>query len=149
MQTFLPYPNFARSARVLDRQRLGKQRVETLQIMKALSDPGYGWQNHPAVKQWAGHESTLMDYQIAIIKEWRDRGYKDTCLDKTFAVYETICSRDQEPPWWIGNRSFHRSHRSNLLRKDPSHYRRLFEPKLSDELPYLWPQSAPGVFLTL
>jgi len=28
MQTFLPYPDFARSAAVLDRQRLGKQRLE-------------------------------------------------------------------------------------------------------------------------
>ena len=34
MQTFLPYPDFARSAAVLDRQRLGKQRVEVLQILK-------------------------------------------------------------------------------------------------------------------
>ena len=36
MQTFLPHPNFAASAHVLDRQRLGKQRVENLQIMSAL-----------------------------------------------------------------------------------------------------------------
>lgn len=42
MQTFLPYPDFAESASVLDRQRLGKQRVETLQVMKALTVPGYG-----------------------------------------------------------------------------------------------------------
>jgi len=30
MQTFLPYPGFADSARVLDRRRLGKQRGEAL-----------------------------------------------------------------------------------------------------------------------
>ena len=36
MQTFLPYPDFAESAKVLDNKRLGKQRVECLQIMKAL-----------------------------------------------------------------------------------------------------------------
>lgn len=36
MQTFLPYPSFELSARVLDDKRLGKQRVECLQILKAL-----------------------------------------------------------------------------------------------------------------
>ena len=30
MQTFLPYSNFKKSAKCLDRQRLGKQRVEAL-----------------------------------------------------------------------------------------------------------------------
>lgn len=38
MQTFLPYPSAERSARVLDNQRLGKQRVECLQILAALTE---------------------------------------------------------------------------------------------------------------
>lgn len=50
MQTFLPYKSFAESAACLDNKRLGKQRVEVLQILKALHNPSYGWQNHPAVK---------------------------------------------------------------------------------------------------
>jgi hypothetical protein len=66
MQTFLPYANFSRTASVLDMKRLCKQRVETLQVMKALSDPSYGWQNHPAVKMWRGHRGALMMYQEAI-----------------------------------------------------------------------------------
>lgn len=36
MQTFLPYPDFSASARVLDDKRLGKQRVECLQILNAM-----------------------------------------------------------------------------------------------------------------
>jgi hypothetical protein len=36
MQTFLPYADYAQSAAVLDQKRLGKQRVETLQIMQVL-----------------------------------------------------------------------------------------------------------------
>lgn len=36
MQTFLPYENFEESAWALDTRRLGKQRVETYQIMQAL-----------------------------------------------------------------------------------------------------------------
>ena len=51
MQTFLPYSSFYQSARVLDRQRLGKQRVETLQILKSLSDPTYGWQKEDVMDE--------------------------------------------------------------------------------------------------
>ena len=43
MQTFLPYPDFIASARVLDSKRLGKQRVEALQVLRGLIRPGYGW----------------------------------------------------------------------------------------------------------
>lgn len=38
MQTFLPYPSGRKSARVLDQKRLGKQRVECLQILAILTD---------------------------------------------------------------------------------------------------------------
>ena len=37
MQTFLPYPSFEESAKVLDWRRLGKQRVEGMQIINAIS----------------------------------------------------------------------------------------------------------------
>ena len=36
MQTFLPYADFLASAKALDQKRLGKQRVETIQV---LGDP--------------------------------------------------------------------------------------------------------------
>jgi len=54
MQTFLPQISFKESAECLDNRRLGKQRVEAMQIMKALLLPEYGWKNHPAVKMWKG-----------------------------------------------------------------------------------------------
>ena len=50
MQTFLPYPDFEASAAVLDDRRLGTPRVETYQILRALTWPRYGWKNHPAVR---------------------------------------------------------------------------------------------------
>jgi hypothetical protein len=37
MQTFLPYNDFVKSARVLDYKRLGKQRVEGMQIINAIT----------------------------------------------------------------------------------------------------------------
>ena len=37
MQTFLPHPDFAATARVLDKRRLGKQRVEAIQVLRGLT----------------------------------------------------------------------------------------------------------------
>src|SRR3954469_7896888 len=52
MQTFLPVADFEESARLLDSPRLGKQRVETLQVLRALELPDYGWANHPVATMW-------------------------------------------------------------------------------------------------
>lgn len=135
MQTFLPYSNFEHSARVLDMKRLGKQRVEVLQIAKALITPEYGWQQHPAVKMWRGHLGALLCYQQAICNEWTGRGYQDTCLDKTTELlrYERLTT----PPW-LGNEKFHLSHQSNLLRKLPEHYSKYFLG-VPNDLEYVWP----------
>lgn len=123
MQTFLPYRSFEQSARVLDRQRLGKQRVETLQIMKALVT-GEGWVNHPVTKMWRGYEFTLMSYQQAICDEWTKRGYNDTCLEKTRDLFMQLPAHQRLPlvPPWLGLKRFHAAHRANLLRKSPTHY---------------------------
>ena len=50
VQTFLPYADFERSARTLDRKRLGKQRVETIQVVRALTwpEPVFGWMLRPS-----------------------------------------------------------------------------------------------------
>ena len=140
MQTFLPYPDFAESARVLDRQRLGKQRVENLQIMKALTT-GEGWINHPATKMWRGHEDWLLVYQQAVCSEWTEvRGYKDTCWEKTRILFLEGQPGGilNGPPTWLGNEDFHAAHRSNLLRKNPEWYGQFgwTEP---DDLKYVWP----------
>ena len=133
MQTFLPYPSFALSASVLDRQRLGKQRVEVLQLLKAITT-GCAWSKHPAAKMWENNIDALCDYGIAICKEWIFRGYKDTCLEKIKA-YKTYTVT--LIPSWLGNEDFHRSHRSNLLRKNFEHYSQFFnEP---NNLEYIWP----------
>lgn len=138
MQTFLPFRNFKRSASVLDRQRLGKQRVETMQIMHALIDPNYGWQNHPAVNMWRNHEHSLYEYQVAICREWTSRGYKDTCLAKTLDLLASVRSPQVIAPAWLGLAAFHRSHQSNLIRKDELHYRAHF-PSVPGDLDYYWP----------
>lgn len=118
-----------------------------MQIMTALVD-GRGWVNHPATKMWTGCERALLEYQRAAVTEWTSRGYKDTCLEKTVEIF----TRSGTPselvlPSWLGDEEFHLSHRSNLLRKNPDHYRELFEEGLSDDLPYVWPGADSRVFI--
>jgi len=137
MQTFLPYPDFEKTACSLDRMRLGKQRVETFQILKALRDESNGWRNHPATRMWDGYEDALAVYGIAICQEWIGRGYKDTMLER----FEDRLTRNRKHvhyPWWIGDEDFHISHQSNLVRKMPEFYEPQF-PGIPNDLPYVWP----------
>ena len=138
MQTFLPYSSYAKSAEVLDMRRLGKQRVETLQILNALTDSEYGWQNHPAVNMWRGYEYELIEYGIAICNECISRGYKDTCLEKIAQKIENIPEDSVDFPPWIGSMDFHLSHQSNLLRKNFDYYIQFFD-NVPDDLEYVWP----------
>lgn len=148
MQTFLPYPNAASTAEVLDRQRLGKQRVEVLQIANVLigdliGQPAKGWHNHPAVRMWRGYEVALLDYGIAMCDAWVGRGYNDTLKQRFLDMQESLildrlAEEDVLPPWW-GDAALHASHRSNLLRKMPEHYSK-FRWTEPDNLPYVWPK---------
>lgn len=151
MQTFLPYPDFTSSARSLDQRRLGKQRVEALQVLRGLTRPGYGWRHHPAVKMWAGYEEALVRYGLEICTVWCEPGRADTCAASLVHGLEIACGistvRTQpelaasgELPPWLGREDLHLSHRSALLRKDPDFYRPLFGD-VPDDLPYVWPAS--------
>lgn len=144
VQSFLPYPDFARSARVLDDRRLGKQRVEALQIYRALTREKYGWRNHPAVLMWRSYEEALIAYGIAMCDEWRRRGRNDTVRDTLIEEWGSEPRTQRElraagalPPW-LGRRDLHVSHRSALLRKDPGWYGAHFG-ELTIEGGYVWP----------
>lgn len=136
MQTFLPYPSFIDSASCLDYRRLGKQRVETWQIYNTLTKGG-GWQHHPIVKMWKGYELALVLYGQQICLEWIRRGYKDTMLRRFLTLEKSYKGEMPKFPSWLGNKKFHASHRSNLLRKDKTYYGK-FNWKEPDNLPYVW-----------
>ncbi|MGW7286597.1 MSMEG_6728 family protein [Streptomyces sp. NPDC054847] len=152
MQTFLPFPDFLASAAALDLRRLGKQRVEALQVLRGLTVPGYGWRRHPAVRMWAGYEEALVRYGLDICRVWTAEGRSDTCAvtlvhDLRVRHPEVVAVRSQrrlaadgDLPPWFGDRDFHRSHRSALVRKYPEFYRDRF-PAVPDDLPYVWPTS--------
>ncbi|MER6630347.1 MSMEG_6728 family protein [Streptomyces sp. NPDC000987] len=151
MQTFLPHPDFRLSALELDRRRLGKQRVEALQVLRGLTVPGYGWRHHPAVRMWAGYEEALVRYGLEVCRVWRELGHQDSCaatLVADFAAFRPgtpprgqaeLAAAGELPPW-LGDEAFHLSHRSALVRKDPDVYAARF-PGVPDDLPYVWPDS--------
>ncbi|MFE9404252.1 MSMEG_6728 family protein [Streptomyces sp. NPDC006530] len=151
MQTFLPFPDFRRSAAVLDQRRLGKQRVEALQVFRGLTVPGYGWRRHPAVRMWSGYEEALVRYGLEICGAWTAEGRVDTCAGTLMEDFlrwrpggsvrvQKELARARELPVWLGSAEFHLSHRSALVRKDPGFYRPLFAD-IPEDLPYIWPAS--------
>lgn len=137
MQTFLPFPCFTKSAKCLDRQRLGKQRVECMQIAKALVGETKGWVNHPATKMWRNNIGSLCKYWDAILFEWKSRGYKDNTIYELDRILTQYNIEDLSPPNWLGDTMFHLSHQSNLLRKNREHYIKYFN--VPDNMEYIWP----------
>ena len=175
MQTFLPYPSFPCSLAILDNKRLGKQRVEAKQILRALEFGPYQyedtedwfvhptpsswisctedafrmkagpgryrrtpWYNHPATKMWRGYETALALYGSYACTQWISHGFRDS-LHQWFEEHTLgLSTPDICLPPWISNPEFTLSHQSNLVRKDPAHYRQFF-PDVPDNLPYVWP----------
>ena len=167
MNTFLPYADFAKSAAVLDNKRLGKQRVECMQLLTGLlgiapivnekkehiiesgkwlyklAEKPSRWLNHPASKMWKGYEGALYAYSVLICEEWVKRGFKDSCGGKiidAMAIFEPNCFKiNSTYPPWMGDVDFHLAQQSNLLRKDYNHYSQYFGTTLPDNMPYIWP----------
>lgn len=137
MQTFLPYADFEASLACLDYKRLGKQRVEVLQILKGQ------WIHHPASKMWKGYENGLCIYGVLACEEYIRRGYKDTVKESILAIYDKIKHNPHPMPPWFGHSEFHVSHQSNLKRKYPDYY----PFNVTNDLPYCWPTLVNGKWI--
>lgn len=137
VNTFLPYSNFQKVAKILDRQRLGKQRVEAKQLINILTDATNkkGWRNHPAVKMWKGYTDALKYYYNTIVKEWIERGYENN-----MAFYKI--PKKIKIPWFVKNKSLNLTHQASLLRKYPAYYKKIFKPPPPPKYmiyTYIWP----------
>lgn len=121
MQTWMPSLDFEETTRILDRRRLGKQRVEAMQILNALRKGG-AWSKHPATLMWKGYEPLLVLYGLQCCKEWINRGYKDTLYGWFKSQFQPGDLLEAKIPPWFGNEAIHGSHRGRLLAKDPKHY---------------------------
>jgi len=131
MQTFLPYKDFDRTARVLDDKRLGNQAYrEGLTLIRG------GWPNHPASKMWQGHTGALAKYCLALLKELKRRG-RD--YPHWFEYFEDVLNNttERDDPRWLGKKAFHDSHKAMLYRKDPQHYKQFKSYSHIED--YWWP----------
>jgi len=162
LQTFLPSTKgVSENAKLLDNKRLNKQALEAWQILMVLTelDPeGFtrkpkGWANHPAVKMWRGHEYALAIYAIAMVEEWKSRGYNSTIGDKvvntlTAAVIKgsVDLAKSDFPEWMEDPEQFEAiasTHRTALLAKDYEWYSQFGWPEDTgspiSEYEYIWP----------
>lgn len=132
MMTFLPYPNYDESARVLDPSRLGNQAYrEGLILLKG------GWPNHPASKMWADYKFNFCEYLLACFRELTKRGRHYQHHIDFVTEYQTKLP-DTGVPFWMGRYDIHASHRANLLRKKPEWYNQ-FGWTEEPEKGYVWP----------
>lgn len=150
MNTFLPHKSFSKSARALDNRRLCKQITECEQILKALRDPDYGWQHHPAVQMWRGYEKALIVYGLYCYSEWKHRyvvgkrGGKLSHKSGQRLISTALYAGAYKRPSWLGDERLHTSHRACLLAKDPDWYGQFDwtedpTPRTEDGWPYWWP----------
>lgn len=98
---------------------------------------------------WRGHVPALTRYTLAVIDEWTARENRDAIRGDVLEFAPEVDGAPQDAldlPRWLGSTEFHDSHRSNLVRKLPEHYRPMF-PDVADDLPYFWPgpDAAAGV----
>ena len=142
MQTFLPSPDFAECARVLDSRRLGKQIIECRQILRAGRRTSGGWANHPATRSWRPWPDALVRYALEMEREWRRR------YGRVHGAWANML-RDDVDDWplarltvlppWLGHEGLHASHRSALLAKNPEHYGQ-FGWSERPVIDYVWPK---------
>lgn len=136
VNTFLPYRDFKESALCLDYKRLGKQRVEAMQIYNIVSGRTVkkGWRNHPCTKMWYGYPAALANYINIFIDEWVSRGYLNTMQKQDDSNIIL--------PWWMEDENtmnkIIESHRSNLIRKNLAFYSK-YHWLVSNDIKYYWP----------
>lgn len=136
MITFIVTGDLVLNARLLDSQRLGKQRVEALQILSAI-EHNTGWVHHPMTKAWTPYPMALKYYANCIITEFIRRGGKNTI--PLFKLPRIILF-----PWWLTWDRLHQSHRMMLFRKKPDFYAHQFtlDPTYAP-YGYIWPDAVP------
>lgn len=118
----------------LDNKRLGKQRVEGLQLINAILS-GKAWSKHPAAVMWGDCIYGLVHYTRLCCRVWKSRGFQDT-VESKLSNFPDI----HDLPWWANESiltDIIQSHRANLIRKEPTYYGRFWSE--DPRLPYIWP----------
>lgn len=154
VQTWLPYPSFRESIRILNDSHLGLQRLHCLELLEALHDVEdsqlpddyerhqMGYQS-PICRMWIGYELQLCEYSLQVCDEYSMRkGKRDPIYDKILFHLEAATSDDADmgKPNWFGDIDFHQSHQANLVRLDKAYYTAYFKVNPGHSLQ--WPVSS-------
>ena len=135
MQTFLPFKNFEKSARILDSRRLNKQIVEGFQILEDRVPN----KNHPICLFWGENKKSLKDYILIFCEEYERR------FNKIHSIFYKIKNNEyKDNKVLIIPELMILSHKVNLLRKDYNFYNNKIELKYDLNkypLGYYWPVS--------
>ena len=138
MQTFLPYPDFQKCAKVIDNKRLWKQILEAnqlIQIIKNKKIKSY-WRGKSTYRMWEDDSHALRYYRDCFVKEWLKRRLKIPPK----IIIDDMCYM---PDWMIKeNKQIDKicsSHRAALLKKNFEHYSQ-FGWKEKPEINYYWPK---------
>ena len=130
MQVYRPYIDHGRSAEFLDDLRLGRQRVETKQVILAilrklgiLRDGKTGWLNHPIVLMYFNNGRPYLDdlvrYFYAVVDEWVRRGFvNNISLNDIESLIKYVNYEYGTPVSEVMAREYRRV----LLLKDPCYY---------------------------
>lgn len=111
MQVFLPFPDVSKSLIVLDKVRLWKQVLEAKQLLDCIEGRKTGWRNHPVTKMYGRYPKFLIFYFNEALRLWKQTG------KTSFEFLSSELIESSDIPEWFGNKEFHLSHQSNLLRK--------------------------------
>ena len=153
IQTWLPYPDFRKSAECLDMPELALQRLNVLELMEYYHDieqdsslpesyQTHDLDDHSIVKMWNGFQLQLCEYGLVCCDEYSVR------KSKPDPIYEAIrfhleCATTEDAPFrkpnWFGDPDFHMSHQAELLRLNPDYYASYF--KVDTERELIWPKS--------
>jgi hypothetical protein len=118
MQVFLPYDDFVKSLQSLDDKRLGKQRVETYQLIAGLEGRptltgkpySKGRVNHPISQMFRDNIPALKQYLNDSIDVWVARGKNNT-------MKKEIITEEITMPVWFGDEEFHKTKKSQKKKK--------------------------------
>jgi hypothetical protein len=151
MQTYLPYSDQKINAAALSEKDLGHQINAAMTILETNKKIKKGWQWHPGIKMWIGHDDFLAQYIARMLFEWKVQGWTDTFkvhdrMIKMGYHEQAIIARKIDPPWWWGVKRFHAGQKASLLRHDREWYGRLFT-NISAGLCEWWPVQTEGNFI--
>ncbi|UAJ16145.1 hypothetical protein SEA_TINYMINY_54 [Microbacterium phage TinyMiny] len=145
MMTWMTRKSLLDSAEDLALPQLALARRESEALFNEMvfgePDPEHGSAPAPLVGMWSGYEAALAAYSVGCAAILVAHGVTDS--HRALAVANTVkdmrANGDPmtfEMPPWTQDIDVLMSHRSNLMRRWPEHYR---FPRNPVDMPYLWP----------